>query len=270
MASAPSRGSLASLPPGTTSTSRWSRAGPTTRAAARRAATPLHPTLRTDLAAYLPASGDSAGGGHGAHGEHGTNGGTGTGRGSGTGTSTPSVRLDQLARVVAAADDAGLSRPYKVTPPEGAGRAWTVTVTDSRWPIRETSIAVDPVSGRVIDRLRFADRPLLDQATTIGIAFHQAELFGLATQIGLTLLAVAMMVLVISGYAMWWRRRPRRALAVPPRVRPLLRTVPFPLLALFALALVLLPTLGVAFVVYLVGERAARAVRIAVGGRRAT
>lgn len=223
---------------------------------------PAAPTLSTDLHASSSATDRSEHGGHGHHGADDA----GTG---GMVTAGPSVRLDHLARVVAAADDAGLGRPYTVMPPEDAGRAWTVTDTDSRWPIRETSLAIDPASGRVIDRLRFADRPLLDQATTIGIAFHQAELFGPANQIGLTLLAVALIVLVISGYAMWWRRRPAGALAVPPKAGPLLRTVPFPLLALFGVGLVLLPTLGVAFVGYLVAERVARSLRF-VGGRGGT
>lgn len=216
---------------------------------------PAVPTLRTDVTGSAPA-----GGSHGGHGDHSRHqAGTDS---DGTSASTgPSVRLDHLARVVTAADDAGLVRPYTVTPPEIAGQAWTVTDTDTRWPIRETSVAVDPGNGTVIDRLRFADRPLLDQATTIGIAFHQAELFGLANRVGLSLLAVALIVLVISGYAMWWRRRPAGALAVPPRVGPLLRAVPLPLVALFALALVLLPTLAMAFGGYLVTERAVRSVR---------
>lgn len=218
---------------------------------------PAVPALRTDLAGSSPAADHSAHDGHGNHGRPGAGADS-----SGSDRSTdPSVRLDHLARVVTAADDAGLDRPYTVTPPEVAGRAWTVTDTDTRWPIREASLAIDPVSGTVIDRLRFADRPLLDQATTIGIAFHQAELFGLANQIGLSLLAVALIVLVISGYTMWWRRRPAGVLAVPPKAGPLLRTVPLPLLALFAVVLVLLPTLAVAFGGYLVAERAARSVR---------
>ena len=52
-----------------------------------------------------------------------------------------------------------------------------------------------------------------------------------------------------------------RALAVPPRYGKLFRNVPVPLVLGFAATMVLLPTLGATFVVYLVVERIYRAVR---------
>ncbi|MDQ3987981.1 MAG: PepSY domain-containing protein [Actinomycetota bacterium] len=173
-------------------------------------------------------------------------------------TSDPAAGID---RVAAAARGAGLAGVLALDPPDEAGQAWTASVEDSRWPIESATVAVDPATGQVTDRVVWSDYPLLAKATTLGIVFHQAELFGLATQIGLTVLAVALIVLIIAGYRMWWLRRPAGGLGVPPGAGALLRTVPVPLLLGFGALMVLLPTLGVSFLIYLAAERLLRAIR---------
>jgi uncharacterized iron-regulated membrane protein len=170
---------------------------------------------------------------------------------------TDLAAIDQVAAGAAAA---GLSMPHTITP-AAPGEAWLVAEADDRWPIERSEVAVDPATGDVVDRLEFSDQPLLDQATTLGIGFHEGTLFGLSNQITLSWLAVTLVVALVAGYMAWWRRRPAGAFGAPPRLSSVLRTVPAPLLVGFALLLVLLPTLGVTFVVYLVLERIVRAVR---------
>jgi uncharacterized iron-regulated membrane protein len=203
------------------------------------------PFLNTEL------SGSAAGTG-GDHAEHGEG-------DAGPATAADVARLDGAA---ASAEDAGLTPPFTVTPAAEPGQAWTVQEIDSRFPIDETQVSLDPSSGEVVDRLEFADQPLLDQATTIGIGFHEGTLFGLLNQVVLTVLALALIVLLVAGYMTWWRRRPAGAFGAPPKMGSLLRTVPIPVLAGFVLLMVLLPTLGVAFVAYLALERIVRLVRL--------
>ncbi len=198
----------------------------------------------------LDASGPVAG--HEHHAGHGAAGGAGVDLGAG---------IDQVA---AALGRAGLGGPVAITPTTREGQAWTVARQDSHWPIESTTLAVDPTTGAVVDRVSWAEFPLLAKATTLGIAFHQAELFGLANQIGLTALAAGLIVLIVCGYRMWWLRRPAGGLGAPPSVGPLLRRAPITLLIGFGLLLVLLPTLGVAFVLFLIVEQIVRFVR----GRR--
>jgi uncharacterized iron-regulated membrane protein len=203
------------------------------------------PFLTTEL------SGSAAGTG-GDHAEH----------GEGDAGSAAAADVARLDGVAASAEDAGLTRPFTVTPAAESGQAWTVQEIDSRFPIDETQVALDPSSGEVADRLEFADQPLLDQATTIGIGFHEGTLFGLFNQVVLTVLALALIVLLVAGYMTWWRRRPAGAFGAPPKMGSLLRTVPVPVLVGFVLLMVLLPTLGVAFVAYLALERVVRLVRL--------
>lgn len=156
---------------------------------------------------------------------------------------------------------AGVRTPWEIEPASEQGQAWTVSTIDDTWPIESTSVAVDPATGGIVDRVGWDDYPLLAKATTLGVAFHQAQLFGLANQLLLTVMALALIVLILAGYRMWWRRRPAGGLGAPPRAGPLLRTVPVPLLVGFGLLMVLLPMLGASFLAYLAVERLVRALR---------
>lgn len=176
----------------------------------------------------------------------------------GTATTDPLAGIDRVAATV---QDAGLHGVVEFEPPTRPGQAWTVAVDDSRWPITATSLAIDPGSGEIVDRVSWGDYSLLAKATTLGIAFHQAELFGLANRIGLTALAVALILLIVSGYRTWWLRRPAGGLGAPPRLGPLWRRVPLPLLLGFGVLMVALPVLGVSFLVYLLLERLVRTLR---------
>jgi uncharacterized iron-regulated membrane protein len=110
-----------------------------------------------------------------------------------------------------AARDAGLSGPVEISPPEDAGAAWTVTQTDSTWPVRKDSVAVDPATGTITDRVDFADWPVLAKLSSLGIDAHMALLFGPVNQILLALLAAGLLCTIVWGYRMWWQRRPTRA-----------------------------------------------------------
>jgi uncharacterized iron-regulated membrane protein len=87
-------------------------------------------------------------------------------------------------------------------------------------------------------------------------------LFGIWTQLYLTVLAVGVIVLIVAGYRMWWLRRPPATLGVPQRAGPLWRCVPVPLMVAFALLAYAMPMLAVSFLLYLVVERAVRHVRL--------
>lgn len=113
--------------------------------------------------------------------------------------------------VVASARDAGLVGVLVVTPPADADSAYTVDENTRSWPEQQDSVAVDPATGKVTQKLDFDDFPLLAKLTSWGIDAHMGLLFGLANQIVLALLAIAVIAMVLWGYRMWWLRRPTRA-----------------------------------------------------------
>lgn len=202
-------------------------------------------TLDTESPSLSTSLGEAAADGDDAHGEHG---------GSADDAADPGLDVAALDRVDRAAVASDVDTPYTITP-AGPGEAWTVGELDDRWPLRQAEIAVDPASGDVVDRLEFGDKPLLDQATSLGIGFHEGTLFGLFNQALLTVMALGLVVMIVAGYTAWWRRRPKGAFAAPAKPGPLLRSTPIPLLLGFAVLLWFLPALAVSFVIYLVLER---------------
>lgn len=159
-------------------------------------------------------------------------------------------------RVLDAARADGLGGPVKLTPGD-PGEAWTVQQVVRSWPSQQDSVAVDPATGTVTDRLAFADWPVAAKLARWGIDAHMGLLFGTVNMVALAALASAVVVLVVWGYRMWWLRRPTlpdgsRALAGPPaaRERPSAASVALVGLAAVGVGLAL-PVLGVSLIAFL-------------------
>ncbi|GGU19021.1 PepSY-associated TM helix domain-containing protein [Streptomyces lavendofoliae] len=166
----------------------------------------------------------------------------------------PDIGID---RAVEAARDAGVAGRIAVTLP-AEGQGYVVKETDTQYPVHLDAVALDPADGTVVDELRFADHPVLAKLTRFGIDAHMGVLFGLANQLVLAALMVALLLLVLWGYRMWWLRRPtkeRRLSAGRPAPRGAWRKVPvtllLPLTAATALVGWFVPLLGISLLVFL-------------------
>ncbi|MGI5483116.1 PepSY-associated TM helix domain-containing protein [Streptomyces lavendofoliae] len=166
----------------------------------------------------------------------------------------PDIGID---RAVEAARDAGVAGRIAVTLP-AEGQGYVIKETDTQYPVHLDAVALDPADGTVVDELRFADHPVLAKLTRFGIDAHMGVLFGLANQLVLAALMVALLLLVLWGYRMWWLRRPtkeRRLSAGRPAPRGAWRRVPVTLLLPLAAATALVgwfvPLLGISLLVFL-------------------
>ncbi|MFD0268388.1 PepSY-associated TM helix domain-containing protein [Streptomyces sp. NPDC127106] len=176
-----------------------------------------------------------------------------------------------IDKAVAAARAAGATENLQVTLP-AKGKGYVVKEKDKEFPVNLDTVAINPTDGRVIDVLYFSDYPVLAKLTRFGIDLHMGTTFGLANQIALAALAVALMFLIFWGYRMWWLRRPTkdRTLSVG-RAQPrgAWRKVPvgmlLPLAAVTAVVGWFVPLLGMSLVAFL----AVDAVLGAVAVRRA-
>ncbi|MCI1017730.1 PepSY domain-containing protein [Microbacterium sp. C5A9] len=117
----------------------------------------------------------------------------------------------------------------EITPPAQPGTAWTIREIKTGFPTEGDSLAIDGTTMQVVDRIDFADLPLTAKLASWGINLHMGVLFGFANQIVLFLIAIALVAMVVIGYAMWWKRRPagrpdRRVGSVP---GPALREAPW-------------------------------------------
>jgi uncharacterized iron-regulated membrane protein len=160
--------------------------------------------------------------------------------------------------VRAATERAGLADPVEIRPPAGPGKAYVVQQVGRSWPVRADSMAVDPATGAVTGTVRFADHPLAAKLSTWGIDAHMGFLFGVANQIVLTALAIALICVIVWGYRMWWLRRPVRgdARAGRPPARGAWRRIPgrvlAPALVVVAVVGYYLPVFGLSLLGFVV------------------
>lgn len=89
-------------------------------------------------------------------------------------------------------------------------KAWVVVEIDRSWPTQVDAVSINPQTLAVVDQVEFAQYSLPAKLTRWGIDAHMGVLFGLANQLILVLFASGLVVMVIIGYMMWWRRRPTR------------------------------------------------------------
>ncbi|MDQ0943990.1 PepSY domain-containing protein [Streptomyces sp. V1I1] len=165
-------------------------------------------------------------------------------------------------KALASARAAGIDGKMSVIlPAEGSG--YIVKETDTKFPVHLDSVAVDPKDGKVIDELRFADYPLLAKLTRFGIDAHTGVFLGLVNQLALAGLALALILLILWGYRMWWLRRPtkeRKLSAGRPMPRGAWRKVPItlllPIAAVTAAIGWFVPMLGISLLVFLVVDLA--------------
>ncbi|HID8743896.1 TPA: PepSY-associated TM helix domain-containing protein [Enterobacter mori] len=139
-------------------------------------------------------------------------------RGHHGGMIVPEMAMDltQFDGVLSAARKAGIDADkLEIRPASTSDRAWTVTEIDRSWPTQVDAVAVDPNTMQVIDSTRFEDFPLMAKLTRWGVDFHMGILFGLVNQLLLVAFGLALCVLIILGYRMWWMRRPARSAANP-------------------------------------------------------
>ncbi|MEV0990578.1 PepSY domain-containing protein [Streptomyces sp. NPDC049949] len=170
---------------------------------------------------------------------------------------TPPTADIGVDKAVAAARAAGVTHELRVTLP-AKGNGYVIKEQDKQLPVHLDSVAVDPADGRIMDELRFADYPVLAKLTRFGIDLHMGKTLGLANQIALGALAVAVMFLVFWGYRMWWLRRPTKDRALSAgRAQPrgAWRKVPLtmllPLAAATAVVGWFVPLLGISLVAFL-------------------
>ncbi|MFV8174278.1 PepSY-associated TM helix domain-containing protein [Mycolicibacterium peregrinum] len=116
--------------------------------------------------------------------------------------------VGDIDRVLKAARDAGVGGKVEVGIPANSHTAFTVAQTRQPWVMSNNAVAVDGTSAKVTDISWFADWPLAAKLSAWGIQLHMGLLFGVANQLVLLGLAVALVTVIVRGYLLWWHRRP--------------------------------------------------------------
>jgi len=157
--------------------------------------------------------------------------------------------LDRIVPVVA---PLGFAPPVLISPPSGLSASWTARSDARNRPLRQ-SVTLDSATGAVTSRTTFAQWPLIDRLVGYGVAIHEGHLFGWMNQALGLFTAGGLVVVTVSGFVMWWKRRPAGRLAAPPATRTF---VALPMLCAVLVFLgIAFPFLGGSLLVILIMDR---------------
>lgn len=164
---------------------------------------------------------------------------------SDTGTLQP-IGID---RAIARFDELGLTPGYAVALPSKPEGVYSGTVYPHDLS-KQRVTHLDQYTGKPLIDMRYADYGPLGKGLEWGINVHMGQEFGLANQIVLALACLGIILLAVSGGVMWWKRRPKGSLGVPPM--PQEKRVLHGLIAILAIGGIIFPLVGVSLLVMLV------------------
>lgn len=159
------------------------------------------------------------------------------------------LELDRLVPVVA---PLGLAAPALISPPSGLSASWTARSEAQNRPLRQ-SLTLDGATGTITSRKFFAEWALIDRLVGYGVAIHEGQMFGWLNQALGVFTALGLVVVSVSGFVMWWKRRPAGKLGAPPAGRRL-TSLPL-LLAGIGVLGIALPLLGASLLIVLAFDR---------------
>ena len=110
-------------------------------------------------------------------------------------------------------------------------------------------VHLDQYSGKPLVDMSYADYGPLGRWLEFGINTHMGQQFGLANQILLVVVCLAIVMLAVSAGVMWWKRRPKGSLGVPPM--PTDKRVFRGLLVILAIGGIIFPLVGLSLIAML-------------------
>ena len=152
--------------------------------------------------------------------------------------------IDRFAR------EKGFTDRYQIYFPKGEKGVWTINLDsmsyDSPSPTADRTMHIDQYSGKVLADIKFDDYNWFGKFMAVSIAFHIGTMgvWSIALNVVFCLLVI---FLCISGYVMWWKRRPSDSALCPPAQGKTLPQWTAAAVGLFAVALIF-PTAAAAIV----------------------
>ena len=146
-----------------------------------------------------------------------------------------------IDKIVAAVTPLHLSWPVLVAPPLVNGGLWTAK-SDAQNRTLRTSLQLDS-AGTVLRREDFGQQQWIDRWVETGVAAHEGQLFGLANQLLGVFTAICLVILSVSAFVLWWRRRPANVFGAPIYLAPE-KPLAFSFVLVLVLFCVYLPLLG--------------------------
>jgi uncharacterized iron-regulated membrane protein len=127
-------------------------------------------------------------------------------------TAAPAIGID---RAVAILSRLGMPRGYELSLPAGPTGVYAAAAYP-RDVNRQRTVSLDQYTGKPLVDVRFADIGPVARWVQYGIGIHKGEHWGRANQLAMLAFCLATILLGVTAATMWWKRRPRGGLGVPP------------------------------------------------------
>ncbi|HEV7834199.1 MAG TPA: PepSY domain-containing protein [Caballeronia sp.] len=121
-----------------------------------------------------------------------------------------------LDKVIALAAQAGVRDGYDIALPITADGVYTVSYFPSD-PQDERTLHIDRYSGQILSDIAYRDYGRVAQWISYGTSLHMGRYFGVANQILASFISLGLAAMSISGFVMWRKRKPGRAVGAPSR-----------------------------------------------------
>ncbi|VVE62252.1 peptidase [Pandoraea captiosa] len=189
--------------------------------------------------------------GHSGHGAHSTH-----SAGRDTGLTPASLRAEgalPVDAVMAIASRLGVETGYSLVVPKRPDGVYTISYFPAD-PKVERTIHIDQYSGKVLRDIDYNAYGAIAQAVSFGTSLHMGRYFGPANQWLCALISMGLFAMAVTGFVMWWMRRPARALGAPsrPASPPPMRGWTFGMIALGCI----FPLMGATMTLVWAGDRA--------------
>ena len=116
--------------------------------------------------------------------------------------------VDRFAREI------GFVGRYQLNLPQGSTGVWTLSQDsmsyDMKSPTADRTVHIDRYSGNVLADIHFDDYNAFGKFMAAGLALHMGTL-GWWSVLANVLFCLSVILICVSGYIMWWQRRPRQA-----------------------------------------------------------
>jgi uncharacterized iron-regulated membrane protein len=125
------------------------------------------------------------------------------------------VKPISIDQVVSIADARHIHPGYGVFFPDDPKGVYTISIFPDK-STDEATLHVDQYSGKVLNDYRFHDYGPMAKIIATGITLHKGTHFGLLNRLAGLIVCLGIVSISITGFIMWWKRRPAGKLGAPP------------------------------------------------------
>lgn len=148
------------------------------------------------------------------------------------------IGIDEAAAIV---DRLGVAPGYALSLPGSPTGVYSAAVYPDDLS-KQRVVHLDQYSGKPLLDMSYADYGPAAKAMEWGINVHMGQEFGLANQLLMLAVCLAILLMSVSAGVMWWKRRPKGSLGIPPA--PSDPSVMRGLIALMAMVGLIFPLVG--------------------------